>query len=48
VKEFLITARTATDVAKFIWIAPSSGDAAETVASLFDEPCGITVVAEVR
>lgn len=46
--EFIITARTATSIAKFIWIAPSSADAAELVASLFDEPCGITVVAEVR
>ena len=32
--EFIITARTATSVAKFIWIAPSSADAAEHVASL--------------
>lgn len=46
--EFIVTARTATNVTKFIWVAPSSGDAAELVASLFDEPCGITVVAEVR
>lgn len=45
---FLITVRTATDVAKFVWMFPSSGDAAERVASLFDEPCGITVVSEVR
>lgn len=45
-KEFIITARTATSVAKFTWIAPSSADAAEHVASLFDEPCGITVMSE--
>jgi len=46
-KPFIITARTATRVEKFIWIACSSAQAAEDTASLFDEPCGITVIPEV-
>lgn len=46
-KPFLITARTATSVQHFTHFAESSGRAAEDVAGMFDEPCGITVVAEV-
>lgn len=47
-KRFLITARTATACNQFTHFAESSGRAAEDVADMFDEPCGITVVAEVR
>jgi hypothetical protein len=45
-KDFLIIAVTASGPEKFTWIATSSGEAAEQVASLFDEPCGITVIAQ--
>ena len=47
-KSFLITARTASECEKFIHFAESSARAAEDVASMFDEPCGITVIAGVR
>ena len=46
-KPFLITARTATGAEQFTHFAESSGRAAEDVAAMFDEPCGITVMAEV-
>jgi hypothetical protein len=42
-KAFLIIACTAAGPEQFILIATSSGEAAEQAASLFDEPCGITV-----
>lgn len=47
-KPFLITARTATRTEHFTHFAESSGRAAEDVADMFDEPCGITVFVEVR
>lgn len=47
-KLFYVTARTATHAAVFAWLAYSSGQAAEDTANLFDEPCGITVIPEVR
>lgn len=43
-KPFLITARTATNTEHFTHFAESSGRAAEDVASMYDEPCGITVI----
>lgn len=43
---FLVTARTAVDCEQFMHFAESSGRAAEDVASTYDEPCGITVIAE--
>jgi hypothetical protein len=48
VKPFLITRRTVTGYEQFTHFAESSGRAAEDVAGMFDEPCGITVVAGVR
>jgi hypothetical protein len=47
-KAFLITRRTATGCEQFTHFAESSARAAEDVAGMFDEPCGITVVAGVR
>lgn len=47
-KLFIITARTATHTATFAWLSYSSSQAAEDTASLFDEPCGITVIPEGR
>lgn len=47
-KSFLVTARTASGCEKFTHFSESSSRAAEDVASMFDEPCGITVIAEVR
>lgn len=47
-KFFVITARTARGCEQFNHLAESSARAAEDVASMFDEPCGITVIAEVR
>jgi hypothetical protein len=47
-KPFQVTARTASDTEHFTHFAESSGRAAEDVAAMFDEPCGITVIAEVR
>lgn len=45
-KRFLITTRTATTCDQFTHFAESSGRAAEDVAAMFSEPCGITVVEE--
>ena len=44
-KAFYLTVRTAgaADPLPLTWIATSSAEAAEQVAGLFDEPCGITV-----
>jgi hypothetical protein len=47
-RTFLITARTATGAEQFTHFAESSGRAAEDVAAMYDEPCGITVVAGER
>ena len=46
-KPFLITARTAAGAEQFTHFAESSGRAAEDVAGMYDEPRGITVMAEV-
>ena len=42
-KTFRLTVRTAAGDQPWTCIATSSGAAAEQVAALFDEPCGITV-----
>jgi hypothetical protein len=48
-KTFLVIVRRAGVSAESLThIAESSGRAAEDVAGMFDEPCGITVIAEVR
>jgi len=47
-RPFLITARTAAGAEQFTHYAESSGRAAEDVATMFDEPCGITVVVGAR
>lgn len=47
-RAFLITARTAARTEQFTHFAESSGRAAEDVAAMYDEPCGITVFAEVN
>jgi hypothetical protein len=44
-RPFLITARTATSTEQFTHFAESSGRAAEDVAAMYDQPCGITVFA---
>jgi hypothetical protein len=46
-RPFLITACTATGCEQFTHFAESSGRAAEDVAGMYTEPCGITVMAEV-
>jgi len=46
-KVFLVIARTATGAELFTHFAESSGRAAEDVAGMYDEPRGITVMAEV-
>lgn len=40
---FFVTARTASGLEFFSWLAASSAEAGEQVASLFTEPCGISV-----
>jgi hypothetical protein len=48
-RAFFVTARTATGGTEyFTRVAASSAEAGEQVASLFTEPCGITVVPGVR
>lgn len=47
-KTYLITARTATACNQFTHFAESSARAAEDVAAMFNEPCGITVIVEVH
>jgi hypothetical protein len=47
-RAFTIIARTATGIQRFKWLAMSSSEAAEQAADLYDEPCGITVLSEVR
>jgi hypothetical protein len=44
-RAFLVTARTATGTDQFTHFAESSGRAAEDVAAMYDEPCGVTVIA---
>lgn len=43
-RAFFVTARTASGPEYFSWVAASSAEAGEQVASLYTEPCGITVV----
>lgn len=47
-KAFQLTVRTAAGDEPLTWIAESSAAAAEQVAALYDEPCGITVHRGVR
>jgi len=47
-RPFFVTARTAAGTEQFVHFAESSGRAAEDVAAMFDEPCGITIFAEAR
>lgn len=42
-RAFFVIAKTAAGPEQFTRLANSSGEAAEQVASLYDEPCGITV-----
>jgi hypothetical protein len=47
-RTFHLTVRTAAGDKPYTWLAASSAEAAEQVAGLFDEPCGITVHKEPR
>lgn len=47
-KTYFLTVRTAAGHQPMTWTAVSSAAAAEQVASLFEEPCGITVHKGVR
>ena len=44
-RAFLITAPSQTGTHRFTHFADTSGRTAEDVAAMYDEPCGVTVIA---